>query len=101
MCRSVYCLKYYKKRKRVSAMKKAILLTIVLFLIVSTIVFAGGERFKRTVKVNEEMVVCPVMKTEFPKDQTYSVVEYRGKKYYMCCAGCEPAFKKDPEKYLK
>lgn len=25
--------------------------------------------------------------------------DYKGNRYYFCCAGCKPAFDKDPEKY--
>ena len=25
--------------------------------------------------------------------------DYKGNRYYFCCAGCKPAFEKDPEKY--
>lgn len=25
--------------------------------------------------------------------------DYKGKRYFFCCAGCKPAFDKDPAKY--
>jgi YHS domain-containing protein len=28
-------------------------------------------------------------------------VTYKGETYYVCCTGCQEAFKDDPEKYLK
>ena len=28
-------------------------------------------------------------------------VSYKGQTYYVCCTGCQEAFKDDPEKYLK
>jgi hypothetical protein len=28
-------------------------------------------------------------------------VAYNNKKYYLCCAGCGPAFKKNPARYSK
>ncbi|HEV3083520.1 MAG TPA: YHS domain-containing protein, partial [Gemmataceae bacterium] len=28
-------------------------------------------------------------------------VTYKGETYYVCCTGCQDAFKDDPEKYLK
>lgn len=27
--------------------------------------------------------------------------DYKGKRYFFCCAGCPDAFKKDPAKYAK
>ena len=46
--------------------------------------------------------VCPVMGSKIPdvtKASGKSV--YKGKTYYFCCAGCKPAFDKNPEKYIK
>ena len=28
-------------------------------------------------------------------------ISYKGETYYVCCTGCQEAFKDDPEKYLK
>jgi hypothetical protein len=30
-----------------------------------------------------------------------STVSYKGKTYYVCCSGCEAAFKDDPERWIK
>ncbi|MCC7433284.1 MAG: YHS domain-containing protein [Methanoregulaceae archaeon] len=27
--------------------------------------------------------------------------DYKGRRYFFCCAGCKPAFSKDPAKYAK
>ena len=40
---------------------------------------------------------CPVMGNPINKD---IFVEYKGKKVYFCCDGCDDMFLKDPEKYL-
>ena len=50
---------------------------------------------------NEETVTCPVMGTTFPKSKAFAVKEYKGKKYYLCCAHCVSEFDKDPAKYAK
>jgi YHS domain-containing protein len=44
---------------------------------------------------------CPVTGEEFTiaKDTVHR--EYKGKHVYFCCAGCQKAFDKDPEKYVK
>ena len=44
-----------------------------------------------------EQTLCPVM--DGPIDKRY-FVEYRGRKVYFCCPGCEDTFLKDPGKYL-
>ena len=40
---------------------------------------------------------CPIMGMATDKN-VYT--EYKGKKVYFCCAGCETPFLKNPEKYL-
>lgn len=44
-----------------------------------------------------EQTLCPVMGTPVNKD---IFVEYKGKKVYFCCPGCDADFLADPEKYL-
>ena len=41
---------------------------------------------------------CPVLGGDINK-QVY--VDYKGKRIYFCCSGCDTEFKKDPEKYMK
>jgi YHS domain-containing protein len=47
-------------------------------------------------------VVMPSMKVNVAKatkDKMFS--DYKGRRYFFCCAGCPPEFKKNPEKYAK
>ncbi len=44
-----------------------------------------------------ENTICPVMGG--PVDKKF-FTEYKGKKVYFCCDGCDDIFLKDPEKYL-
>ncbi len=44
-----------------------------------------------------EQTMCPVMGGAIDKN---IFVEYKGKKVYFCCQGCEDKFKAEPEKYL-
>lgn len=44
-----------------------------------------------------EQTICPVMGNPINKD---IFVEYKGKKVYFCCPGCEEQFNKEPEKYI-
>lgn len=52
-------------------------------------------------KADEEKVTCPVSGKEMNKSDAAGSMEYNGKTYYFCCAGCETKFKEDPEKYTK
>jgi len=45
-----------------------------------------------------EQTTCPVMDgNPINKDLFW---EYKGKKVYFCCPGCEEKFKAEPEKYI-
>lgn len=44
---------------------------------------------------------CPVTGEEFVVAETTKQVEQDGKFYAFCCPECEPAFTKDPAKYIK
>jgi YHS domain-containing protein len=47
-----------------------------------------------------DKTVCLVSKEEFTVSASSPRVEYKGKSYFFCCAGCDTEFKKNPEKYL-
>ncbi len=44
--------------------------------------------------------VCVVTGDTFLINEFTPVVEYKGKKYYFCCSGCDTEFMKNPEKYI-
>ena len=44
-----------------------------------------------------EQTTCPVMGRPINKNM---FTEYKGKKVYFCCAGCEEKFKANPEQYI-
>ena len=44
-----------------------------------------------------EQTICPVMGNAINKDY---YTEYKGKKVYFCCPGCDKLFNENPEKYL-
>ena len=52
---------------------------------------------KHKISAPGEQTVCPVMGGAINKK---IFVEYKGKKVYFCCPGCEDIFLKDPEKYM-
>ena len=43
---------------------------------------------------------CPVLGTVAKKSDMIPAT-YKGKTYYMCCSGCVPKFKANPEKYIQ
>lgn len=53
------------------------------------------------VNADENKVTCPVSGSTFNKSDAHGSMEYNGKTYYFCCAGCKEKFEKDPEKYTK
>ena len=47
-------------------------------------------------------VICPVKGDVIPdKTKTVDHQDYKGKRYYFCCAGCPEEFKADPAKFAK
>ena len=54
----------------------------------------GNER------TDDGKLICPVMGTEFNKEDAYNYSIIGNKAYYYCCAGCKEQIEADPEKYL-
>jgi YHS domain-containing protein len=81
-------------------MKKVALLLVCLAV-------AGGASAQKAPKSKPlpKEVKCAVMKNETANvadaQKQGLFADYKGKRYYFCCAGCAPAFKKDPAKYVK
>jgi YHS domain-containing protein len=44
-----------------------------------------------------EQTTCPIMGMAIDKKV---FIEYKGRKVYFCCPGCEDKFKAEPQKYL-
>ncbi|MGB2906030.1 MAG: YHS domain-containing protein [Candidatus Aminicenantaceae bacterium] len=53
------------------------------------------------VSADENSLKCPVSGETFNKSEDTDSIEYEGKTYYFCCAGCKEKFEQDPEKYTK
>ncbi len=45
-----------------------------------------------------EQTTCPIMVGQPINKAIFT--EYKGKKVYFCCSGCDSKFKADPEKYI-
>lgn len=43
--------------------------------------------------------ICPVLGDKVTPGKS-STVEVRGRSYYLCCPGCGPKLKADPDRYL-
>jgi YHS domain-containing protein len=76
----------------------------------AALVLAGGTGTARAsekpaAKVAAKAIHCPIMKTnkvdvaKATKDKMFA--DYKGNRYFFCCAGCPEAFKKNPAKYAK
>lgn len=53
--------------------------------------------------VNQEgKLLCPVLgNTIASKEVATGYSDYKGTRYYFCCAGCKPDFDANPAKYVK
>jgi YHS domain-containing protein len=55
------------------------------------------EAAKEVVSKANEQKTCPIMGGPINKDV---FTEYKGKKVYFCCPGCEGKFAENPEQYI-
>jgi YHS domain-containing protein len=67
----------------------------VLILAMTLITLSAGSLWAAEGK---PQTVCPVLAGNIDKS---IYVDYKGKRIYFCCKGCDAEFKKDPEKYMK
>ncbi|MDT8299847.1 MAG: YHS domain-containing protein [Sedimentisphaerales bacterium] len=56
------------------------------------------EESAKAVAAAIEQTTCPVMEGNPINKALF--VEYKGKKVYFCCPGCEEKFNAEPEKYI-
>lgn len=47
------------------------------------------------------MATDPVCHMKVDEKKAAATYQHKGVTYYFCAAGCQRAFEKDPEKYLK
>jgi YHS domain-containing protein len=82
--------------------KKLILLTGVA-LIVAPGALAAPDKDKKA--ATPETIACPVMPANKVNVKAATAkkmfADYKGNRYFFCCAGCPEAFKKDSAKYAK
>lgn len=81
-------------------MKKIALLTVLSL----SIVGVSAAQTKKPTKAPTKIKCAVMTKDEVDiakatKDKMYA--DYKGRRYYFCCAGCPGAFKANPAKYAK
>jgi YHS domain-containing protein len=73
-------------------------LAIISLLAVCGSVFASGPKTPKTISC----AVMPSNKVDVAKaTKNHMYADYKGRRYFFCCAGCPQDFKKDPAKYAK
>jgi YHS domain-containing protein len=78
-------------------MKKLISLTVLAAAIVG-VAAAQGSKTPTTIGC----AVMPSNKVDIAKaTKNKMFADYKGKRFFFCCAGCPSAFKKEPAKYAK
>ena len=58
---------------------------------------SGAAEVEEAASAGIEQTTCSVMGGAINKK---IFTEYKGKKVYFCCAGCDAKFKAEPEKYI-
>jgi YHS domain-containing protein len=71
-------------------MKKALILMFLAAM--SMFASAAPDKIKCPVMTSSDVVIKDATKKKMYAD-------YKGRRYFFCCAGCPEAFKKNPEKY--
>lgn len=83
-------------------MKKLVLISV---LAVSAVASFAQEKGAPKKPADKTEFHCSVMSKDkvdvekATKDGLFA--DYKGRRYFFCCAGCPATFKKDPEKYAK
>jgi len=57
----------------------------------------SGTEAEQVASATIEQTTCPIMGNAINKA---IFTEYKGKKVYFCCPGCEEKFNEEPEKYI-
>ena len=74
-------------------MTKAISFAVFIYLL------SGIEITSYALALTADPSMCPVMTDKVGKEKY--TVEYKGKKYLLCCKSCVKKFNKNPEKYTR
>lgn len=80
-------------------MKKTSIVFLICLLGISALGFSAIKAKPKAQDKTE--VICPVTMTKITPTTASDKIDYKGKTYYFCCAGCKPMFQKNPKKYIK
>lgn len=75
-------------------MKKVLVSMATAALVVSAFAQKAPTEVKCAVMPQDKVNIAKATKMKMFSD-------YKGRRYFFCCAGCKPAFEKDPAKYKK
>ena len=82
-------------------MKKLISLIVV----AATVVAVSGAQTTKKAPAAPKTIACAVMASNKVDIATatkkHMYADYKGKRYFFCCAGCPEAFKKNPASFAK
>ena len=56
--------------------------------------------FRRRIALAKKQKTCPVSDELLGEHGKPVKISVKGQTVFLCCSGCEPAIKKDPDKYL-
>ena len=88
-------------KERIVKTIKTLILALILTVFAVGSLWATDARAAAEAKPAPQATVqtkCPVLAGDINKE-VYA--DYKGKRIYFCCAGCDKEFKNDPEKYMK
>ena len=75
-------------------MKKLMFVTAALLAITGAALAKGEKTIACAVMTSNKVDIAKATKTRMFSD-------YKGRRYFFCCAGCPEEFKKDPAKFAK
>lgn len=82
-------------------MKKLVLLSCAA-MVLSTAAFAANDKKEKAAPAEVKCAVMPSHKVNVKEaTEKKMFADYKGNRYFFCCAGCPAEFKKNPAKYAK
>ena len=78
---------------------KTVLSLLALVALGASVVAQMGHHISKNAK---HVITCPISGDKVDIDKAtkaHLFADYKGNRYYFCCADCPPAFKKNPAKY--
>jgi YHS domain-containing protein len=102
VCLVIHAIIFVSKEGTMKNMIRLVVMVVAAGLLISGAVYAASDMTassteqKKTTVIDVGNKICPVMGGEVD-GKTFYV--YKGKRYSLCCPGCDATFASDPEKY--